>query len=229
MASLAVLRTVTWQAGSGAGGSVRGGIPPMQGPNEWSRPASTARRRCSMPSCTVKARALQVPVALEVSRSGVGAHTWVFFTSRSPPISQQRSVRAGTAWSSQTGPATCKGSQRPSVPSGPNRAPYDGKVTAEVHDYHDELTGVLASSLAERAPGYTSRRPASDPSRPVTPAIRSPAKPTMPFRHMPTVTPPCPARRRHNTDLPPIPRLLTTASKMTWPMVRIRPVSLRSS
>lgn len=27
---------------------------------------------------------------------------------------------------------------------------------AEVHDYHDELTGVLASSLAKRAPGYTS-------------------------------------------------------------------------
>ena len=33
--------------------------------------------------------------------------------------------------------------------------PYDGKTTAEVHDYHDELTGVLASSLAKRAPGYT--------------------------------------------------------------------------
>jgi superfamily II DNA or RNA helicase len=34
--------------------------------------------------------------------------------------------------------------------------PYDGKAIAEVHDYHDELTGVLASSLAKRAPGYTS-------------------------------------------------------------------------
>ena len=33
--------------------------------------------------------------------------------------------------------------------------PYDGKATAEVHDYHDKLTGVLASSLAKRAPGYT--------------------------------------------------------------------------
>jgi superfamily II DNA or RNA helicase len=33
---------------------------------------------------------------------------------------------------------------------------HDGKTTAEVHDYHDELTGVLASSLAKRAPGYTS-------------------------------------------------------------------------
>jgi superfamily II DNA or RNA helicase len=34
--------------------------------------------------------------------------------------------------------------------------PYHGKATAEVHDYHDKLTGVLASSLAKRAPGYTS-------------------------------------------------------------------------
>jgi len=34
--------------------------------------------------------------------------------------------------------------------------PYDGKTTAEVYDYHDELTGVLASFLAKRAPGYTS-------------------------------------------------------------------------
>jgi superfamily II DNA or RNA helicase len=33
--------------------------------------------------------------------------------------------------------------------------PYGGKATAEVHDYHDEHTGVLASSLAKRAPGYT--------------------------------------------------------------------------
>ena len=34
--------------------------------------------------------------------------------------------------------------------------PHPGKVTAEVHDYHDVCTGVLASSLAKRAPGYTS-------------------------------------------------------------------------
>jgi superfamily II DNA or RNA helicase len=33
---------------------------------------------------------------------------------------------------------------------------YPGKQTAEVHDYHDILTGVLSSSLAKRAPGYTS-------------------------------------------------------------------------
>jgi superfamily II DNA or RNA helicase len=34
--------------------------------------------------------------------------------------------------------------------------PYPGKQTAEVHDYHDVHTGVLAAALAGRAPGYTS-------------------------------------------------------------------------
>ena len=34
--------------------------------------------------------------------------------------------------------------------------PHPGKTTAEIHDYHDVLTGVLAASLAKRAPGYTS-------------------------------------------------------------------------
>jgi superfamily II DNA or RNA helicase len=34
--------------------------------------------------------------------------------------------------------------------------PYPGKKTAEVHDYHDVGTGVLAATLAGRAPGYTS-------------------------------------------------------------------------
>lgn len=33
--------------------------------------------------------------------------------------------------------------------------PYDGKTTAEVHDYHDTLTPVLAGMLTKRAPGYT--------------------------------------------------------------------------
>jgi superfamily II DNA or RNA helicase len=33
--------------------------------------------------------------------------------------------------------------------------PYNGKSTAEVHDYHDTLTPVLAAMLAKRAPGYT--------------------------------------------------------------------------
>ena len=49
--------------------------------------------------------------------------------------------------------------------------PYDGKITAEVHDYHDELTRVLAAALARRAPGYTSlgfpdpRRAGTHPER----------------------------------------------------------------
>jgi len=34
--------------------------------------------------------------------------------------------------------------------------PYPGKEIVEVHDYHDIDTGVLASSLTRRAPGYTS-------------------------------------------------------------------------
>ncbi len=33
---------------------------------------------------------------------------------------------------------------------------YPGKTTAEIHDYHDQQTGVLAASLVGRAPGYTS-------------------------------------------------------------------------
>lgn len=33
---------------------------------------------------------------------------------------------------------------------------HPGKTTAEVHDYHDIATGVLASSLNKRAPGYVS-------------------------------------------------------------------------
>lgn len=34
--------------------------------------------------------------------------------------------------------------------------PHPDKATAEVHDYHDANTPVIASSLARRAPGYTS-------------------------------------------------------------------------
>ena len=33
--------------------------------------------------------------------------------------------------------------------------PHSGKTDATVHDYHDELTPVVASSLRKRAPGYT--------------------------------------------------------------------------
>ena len=33
---------------------------------------------------------------------------------------------------------------------------FTGKSTAEIHDYHDLHTPVLAASLGRRAPGYTS-------------------------------------------------------------------------
>jgi superfamily II DNA or RNA helicase len=50
---------------------------------------------------------------------------------------------------------------------------YDGKTTAEVHDYVDERTGVLASSLAKRAPGYVSLG-FPDPRRlPYTPSAKA--------------------------------------------------------
>jgi len=32
--------------------------------------------------------------------------------------------------------------------------PYPSKTTATVHDYHDEHTPIIASSLKKRAPGY---------------------------------------------------------------------------
>jgi hypothetical protein len=35
------------------------------------------------------------------------------------------------------------------------RRPHPGKTTSTVHDYHDELTPLLASSLRKRALGYT--------------------------------------------------------------------------
>jgi superfamily II DNA or RNA helicase len=47
--------------------------------------------------------------------------------------------------------------------------PYQGKATAEVHDYHDEHDCVLASSLAKRAPcGCRKRHPQANNSSHVT-------------------------------------------------------------
>ena len=57
--------------------------------------------------------------------------------------------------------------------------PYDGKATAEVHDYHDELTGVLASSLAKRAPGYTGLGFPDPRKLPYTPSATT-ARPAQP-------------------------------------------------
>ena len=56
--------------------------------------------------------------------------------------------------------------------------PYDGKATAEVHDYHDELTGVLAASLAKRAPGYTSLGFPDPRKLPYTPSASTASNPS---------------------------------------------------
>jgi len=51
-----------------------------------------------------------------------------------------------------------------------------------IHDYHDLRTGVLAASLAKRAPGYTSlgfpdpRRNSCSPSSDITEAASQPAQ-----------------------------------------------------
>jgi hypothetical protein len=66
------------------------------------------------------------------------------------------------------------------VPEG--RAAAGGKATAEVRDYHDELTGVLASSLAKRAPAYTSLGFPDPRKLPYTPSASTahPAQPEGP-------------------------------------------------
>jgi hypothetical protein len=54
-----------------------------------------------------------------------------------------------------------------------------GVVTAEVHDYHDERTGVLAAALAKRAPGYIGlgfpTRAGSHSGQALAPATNRPA------------------------------------------------------
>jgi superfamily II DNA or RNA helicase len=60
---------------------------------------------------------------------------------------------------------------------------YPGKTTAEIHDYHDAQTGVLAASRAKRAPGYISlgfpdpRHLALTPSSPSAAARALPGSP----------------------------------------------------
>jgi hypothetical protein len=59
---------------------------------------------------------------------------------RSTPCSSQRQSHSGAASFSTSG-GSCV---------------HPGKYVVEVHDYHDADTGVLASSLSKRAPGYVS-------------------------------------------------------------------------
>jgi hypothetical protein len=65
--------------------------------------------------------------------------------------------------------------------------PYPGKDTAEVHDYHDAATGVLAATLAGHAPGYTvlgfpdpRRTPPTPTAASGTPSGRVSNEPTAP-------------------------------------------------
>ena len=68
-------------------GKIEIGLYPMLDGDRcrWLAADLTAPRRCSTHWPTSKAaRAADAPVALEVSRSGVGAHAWLFFTSPVP-------------------------------------------------------------------------------------------------------------------------------------------------
>ena len=54
---------------------------------------------------------------------------------------------------------------------------HENKITAEVHDYLDERTGVLAAMLAKRAPGYAGLG-FSDPRRlALTPSASADSQP----------------------------------------------------
>ena len=61
---------------------------------------------------------------------------------------------------------------------------HENKTTAEVHDYLDERTGVLAAMLAKRAPGYTGLR-CPDPRRlTLTPSASTDSQPAPQDSHV---------------------------------------------
>jgi hypothetical protein len=68
---------------------------------------------------------------------------------------------------------------------------HPGTHKNEVHDYHDEQVGVLASSLAKRAPGYTSLG-FPDPRK-------LPFTPSAPATHL--VVPACRGQPGHRRDI----------------------------
>jgi superfamily II DNA or RNA helicase len=57
---------------------------------------------------------------------------------------------------------------------------YENKITAEVHDYLDERTGVLAAMLAKRAPGYTGLGFPDPRKIALTPSASTDSQPTPP-------------------------------------------------
>jgi hypothetical protein len=82
------------------------------------------------------------------------------------PGSDRRSALAWIGSHSRAAPISFKG--RLARYAARSLRSYPRKATAEIHDYHDTATGVLAASLAKRAAGYTSLgfpRPPPHPSR----------------------------------------------------------------
>ena len=57
---------------------------------------------------------------------------------------------------------------------------HENKITAEVHDYLDERTGVLAAMLAKRAPGYTGLGFPDPRKIALTPSASTDSQPTSP-------------------------------------------------
>lgn len=76
--------------------------------------------------------------------------------------------------------------------------PHAGKATAEIHDYHDTATGVLAATLAGRAPGYRSLG-FPDPRRITpTPSAQSPVSNADHAQALVVARPPEPIRPGHD-------------------------------
>ena len=103
---------------------------------------------------------------------------------------------------------------------------FPGKTTAEIHDYHDTATSVLAASLAKRAPGYTSlgfpdpRRITHTPSSRTAREITNP----LPDNQRGTFRNPCPAPWNSTTAQPratamrrPLPAARRADSILTCP------------
>ncbi len=143
-------------------------------------------------------RALQIPVALEVSRSGVGAHAWVFFTS---PVPAETARRLGTGLLREAmalrGRMTLKSYDRlfPSqdlLPAGgmgnliaaPLFKPArDNGATVfldlETLERHDDQWAYLSTlgRMTRRNSGAPLTAPGRSPSQLKSPACRSPHRP----------------------------------------------------
>ena len=89
------------------------------------------------------ARAIGVPVALEVSRSGVGAHAWMFFTA---PVPAETARRIGSGLLREA--MALRGRMK--------LASYDRLFPSQDLLPADGVGNLIAATLTGRAPGYTS-------------------------------------------------------------------------